>query len=101
MRTLLVVYIGLFAACGSGNHLLWGEVEADAGPFHIRVTDCYRTRVEPPREEPGHTYRFAPCKDAVILIRDNILTVNGRVEGRVQPGATILVDHGRVAIRNL
>ena len=95
-----MITLCILAGCGRGNHLFFGEVEAQAGPFHILVTDCYRTAFDPPVQEAGPTYRFAPCKDAQVLIRRNELLVNGRSYGQIRPGATVVVDHGAVSVRN-
>ena len=66
------------------------------------VTDCYRTSVAPPEklEDPSGqpSYRYAPCRDAIVLIRAGELFVNGHSYGRVNPNDAILVDHGVVSI---
>ncbi len=99
MRTFLLFCSLSMVACDAGNHLLSGEVEAQAGPFHIRVTDCYRTHVDAPVTQAGGTYRFTPCKDADVMIRQNELIVNGRSYGQIRPGSGVLVDHGVVSVQ--
>jgi hypothetical protein len=39
-----------------------------------------------------------PCRDADVRIRAGELTVNGRNYGRIEKGASILVDHGVVSV---
>jgi len=89
-------------ACSRSNNLLLGRVEASVGGHTVVVTDCYRLEVPLPREEaaPGgqRIYRFAPCRDARLLIRGAELFVNGQSFGRLAPSASILVDHGRVSV---
>jgi len=90
------------ASCSRSNNLLFGEVQAQVGTHTVRVTDCYLTSVPPPRRladvngQPA--YRFMPCSDADVQIRDGQLTVNGRAYGRIEQGDSILVDHGVVSI---
>lgn len=103
MRTLFVLMAaGALCSCGDGNHLLFGEVEAQAGSHMVRVTDCYRWRVPPPQrmaDAGGRaSYRFMPCKDADVQIRGGELEVNGRSYGPIGEGDGVLVDHGRVQI---
>ncbi len=100
-------------ACSRSNNLLLGEVQAEVGSHHVRVTDCYRTSVDPPRETRGGgvvSYRFTPCRDADVLVLKNLvvnkmlnvnddeLTVNTVYYGRISPNDSILVDHGVVSV---
>ncbi len=87
----------LTSACSRSNNLLLGEVEATAGSHKIRVTDCYRFSVDPPRQVAGG-YRYTPCRDADVLIRNDEAIVNGRSYGHLNPNDGILVDHGAVSI---
>lgn len=90
------------SACSRSNNVLLGEVQAKVGSHEVRVTDCYRTSVAPPREireaDGKVTYRFTPCQDADIEIRDEQFQVNGVSYGHVDAGDGILVDHGSVSI---
>jgi hypothetical protein len=83
--------------------LLLGHVEAEVGSHRVVVTDCYRTSVPPPQrlEDAGGraVYRFAPCRDAVVLIRGDELLVNGQAYGRLNAADGVLVDHGVVSIQ--
>ena len=98
-----MVMLLLLGACSRSNNLLLGRVEAKAGTHDVVVTDCYRTSVDPPRKI-GDTsaglpvYRFAPCRDAIVLIRGDELLVNGTSYGQIKPQAAILVDHGVVSV---
>jgi hypothetical protein len=91
------------SACSRSNNLLLGRVEATVGSHTIVVTDCYRTRVERPRQlqdsaEGKPTYYFTPCRDADIVIRGDELVVNGKSYGRLNQGDAVTVDHGKVLI---
>lgn len=97
-RTLLCFALVFSSACTTSNNLLLGRVEARAGTHPIVVTDCYRFSVDPPAQEGETGYRFTPCKDADILIRDERLMVNGQSYGPMKPGDGVLVDHSVVSI---
>jgi len=92
----------LLSACTRSNNLLIGRVEARVGTHTVVVTDCYQTSVAPPEklDDPSGqpAYRYAPCRDAIVLIRAGELSVNGQSYGRVNPNDAILVDHGVVSI---
>ena len=92
----------LLSACTHSNNLLLGRVEAKVGTHTVVVTDCYQTTVAPPEklDDPSGqpSYRYAPCRDAIVLIRAGELTVNGHPYGHVNPNDAILVDHGAVSI---
>lgn len=99
----LLALIVIAASCSRSNNLLEGRVEALVGDHVVVVTDCYRTSVSPPQRldnpSAGHsTYRFAPCRDAVIELQGAEVVVNGTSYGEVKPKDTITVDHGRVLI---
>src|SRR5919199_4627467 len=97
---LLACAAALAPACSSSNNLLLGRVEAKVGSHTVVVTDCYRTSVPAPQKlepaQPGarETYRFTPCRDADVLIRDDELVVNGASYGRIRRGDSVTVDHG-------
>jgi hypothetical protein len=96
----------LSAACGGSNNVLLGRVEAKVGSHTVVVTDCYRTSAPAPQRVEGsaggarETYRYTPCRDADILISDEQLTVNGVRYGRLQPGDSVTVDHGKVLVND-
>ena len=101
MRCSLLLSLLALAACSRSNNLFMGRVEAAVGEHPVVVTDCYRTNVAPPEktQEDGQTvYRFAPCKDAAIMIRNEELTVNGQAYGHLNPNDGVLVDHSVVSI---
>jgi len=108
IAVILVVcmFVGIgFFACDRSNNLLLGRVEATVGGHTIAVTDCYRTSVPPPQksEDPASgktTYRFTPCRDADIAIRDEELVVNGQSYGKLIPSDAVTVDHGRVLVND-
>ena len=90
--------VGLLAmGCSRSNNLLFGRVEAVVAGHTVVVTDCYRTKVPPPvQETDGAT--FTPCRDAVVAIHNEQLTVNGTTYGPLASNARVIVDHGRVSI---
>jgi hypothetical protein len=94
----------LLCACSRSNNVLLGRVEAKVGEHTVAVTDCYRTSVPAPQKVEASstdgrvTYRFTPCRDADILIRDEELVVNGTSYGRLKPNDAVTVDHGKVLI---
>jgi len=86
------------AACD----LIEGRVESEVAGHHVIVTDCYRSSPPPPErlaDEAGQpVHRYAPCKDAIVMLRGEALEVNGTAYGTLGPGDEILVDHGVVSI---
>ena len=106
ITTILIVCVCsaiVFFACGRSNNLLLGRVEATVGGHTVVVTDCYRTSVPPPlkSEDPASgkvTYRFKPCRDADVIIRDEELTVNGQAYGKLTSSDSVTVDHGKVLV---
>jgi hypothetical protein len=91
------VALVMTAACSQSNNLLFGRVQATVGTHTVVVTDCYRTSVPSP-EKSGDEYRFTPCRDADVVIHGETLYVNGRSYGQLNPGDSILVDHGVVSV---
>ncbi len=105
--SMVAVVIGvaatLFVVCSRSNNILLGRVEAKVGSHIVVVTDCYRIRVPAPEKlaegpDGQPSYRFAPCRDAEVLIRDGELVVNGQAYGPLHDGDSITVDHGHVLI---
>jgi len=97
-RTLLVIAGFLLAGCSRSNNLVLGRVEAEVGGHTVVVTDCYRTKVPAPQQVERAVYRFTPCRDADVWIRNDELEVNGKIYGRLNPADSVLVDHGIVSI---
>lgn len=95
---LAAAFVGLLVTgCSQSNNLLLGQVEAEVAGRTVVVTDCYRTKVPPPvAERDGAT--FTPCRDAIVAIRHDQLTVNGTSYGSLARNARVIVDHGRVSI---
>ena len=91
------------SACGRSNDLLLGRVEATVGGHPVVVTDCYRTSVAPPEKVGGpgeESYRFMPCRDADVLIRNDELIVNSSSYGLLKQADAVTVDHGKVLIND-
>lgn len=88
----------VLGGCSRSNNLLLGRVEAVVAGHTVVVTDCYRTTVpQPVSDANGAT--FSPCRDAVVAIRNEQLTVNGTSYGPLTRHARVVVDHGRVSIQ--
>jgi len=102
IRWLPALLAVTLSACGGLADLIQGRIESDVAGHHVIVTDCYRTR--PPKSErlPDENglpvYRYAPCKDAVVMLRGAELQVNDVAYGALGAGDEIVVDHGRVSI---
>ena len=94
---IALLWVASMAGCSQSNNILLGRVEAVVAGHPVVVTDCYRTSVpQPVIEATGAT--FTPCRDAVVVIRGEQLTVNGTPYGSLTPKAKVIVDHGRVSI---
>lgn len=99
MRTAIVIAALSLAACSKSNNVLFGRVQNTVGGHKVVVTDCYRTSVPEVEQLPNATWRWAPCRDAVIQVRGDQLEVNGRSYGKIDGADSILVDHGVVSVR--
>jgi hypothetical protein len=88
----------LLTACSRSNNLFLGRVEATVGTHKVVVTDCYRTSVPPPVKIEDAGYRFTPCRDADVQIRNDELVVNGQAYGHLKPNDSVLVDHSVVSV---
>lgn len=92
------------SACSRSNNLLLGRVEAKVGGHTVVVTDCYRTSVAPPEKIGGpsdQVYRFTPCRDVDVLIRNDELIVNSSSYGLLKQADAVTVDHGTVLINEI
>jgi hypothetical protein len=94
--TVIAICMGL-AACSTSNNPILGRVEAEVGHHQVVVIDCY-TFHDPGVQSSDDGERFAPCKDAVVSIRDDMLYVNGDGYGHLNEGDSVLVNHGKVKI---
>jgi len=101
---LIICGLTACSACSRSNNLLLGRVEAIVGGHAVVVTDCYRTSVAPPEKVGGaneQSYRFTPCRDADVLIRNEELIVNGSSYGLLKQADAVTVDHGKVLINEI
>ena len=92
------------SACSRSNNLLLGRVEATVGGHTVVVTDCYTTSFTPPERVGGpneQSYRFVPCRDADVVIRNDELIVNGSSYGLLKQADAVTVDHGKVLINEI
>jgi len=99
------VYALLLSGCSGSNNLLLGEVATTLGKHSVLVTDCYRLSVPQPEEAKNTTgsiveYHWTPCRDAVIVIRAEALSVNGAPYGILKTSDRLTVDHGKVLIND-
>lgn len=105
MRTCRPTLLVALALLAIGCAFIEGRVEATVDGHHLVVTDCYRSSVPPPDKPstlPDGTtvYRWAPCRDAQIVIRGKTLLVNDREIGPILPGDEVIVDHGKPSIKS-
>jgi hypothetical protein len=93
----------LLVACTPSNNILLGTVKATVDGHAIVVTDCYRITVPPPVRLSGTPAgaRYAPCRDAVVVIRGVDLEVNGTPYPALHPGESVTVDHGTVLVNGV
>jgi hypothetical protein len=101
VKALPLLSLLCFCGCSSNNNLFLGEVRATVGSHPVTVTDCYRFKVDAPRMTGDGSYEFIPCRDAYVTIVNEVLTVNGKAHGRLNPGDRVLVDHGAVSTRRV
>lgn len=94
---LLMILAWSMASCGHGNHLLLGRVETKLGAHDVVVTDCFRIHVPQPIVA-AQRYLYEPCRDAVVIIDHDRLTVNGTDYGLLGTHESVLVDHGAVLV---
>lgn len=99
-RCIAIVFVLLaLAACSRSDNVLLGRVETDMGGHRVAVTDCYRFFGIPKAQKLGEaSYRYAPCKDTIVVIQDGELFVNDTAYGDLGSGDSVTVDHGKVLI---
>ena len=92
----------LLAACTRSNNIFLGRVETEIDGHRVVVTDCYRTSVPAPTRLSGTPagFRYAPCRDAVVVIRGQELEVNGTTYPELRQGDSVTVDHGTVLVND-
>lgn len=103
---VLLSLCGLLSLLFDGPHgLQLGRVTAELGGHTVVVNDCLRARVAAVEAETSDvgvaSFRFAPCRDAEVLIAGDQLTVNGTFYGALNPASVVLVNHGEVVINGL
>ena len=98
MKFTIMLLALLTTACTRENNVLFGRVESAVGTHTVVVTDCYRTSAPAPDQVGAADYHFMPCKDADVWIKADVLTVNGKAYGKLNPRDGVLVDHGVVSI---
>jgi hypothetical protein len=96
---IVALLLLILAACTRSNNLLLGRVEANVDGHKVVVTDCYRTSVPAPTQN-GATWRYEPCRDAIVVIRGTELQVNGTIYPPLHARDAVTVDHGKVLIND-
>ena len=102
---LCLCLVFLLQGCNSTiNNELLGIEEVTVNGHTIVVEDCYRIgkqTAETIEDAPGRSiHRFAPCRDADVLIKYEELIVNGKSYGMLNKGDTITVHHDKVLINS-
>ncbi len=93
----------VFQGCARVEGVLLGRVETKIEDHALVVTDCYRIGGEQLIETVEKsaevvTYKYAPCRDAVIFIKRGELIANGKSYGMLGKNDAVTVDHGKVLI---
>ncbi|MGI8654963.1 MAG: hypothetical protein ACR2LC_07075 [Pyrinomonadaceae bacterium] len=93
----------VFQGCARVEGVLLGRVETKIEDHALVVTDCYRIGGEQlietvEKSAEGVTYKYVPCRDAVIFIKRGELIVNGKSYGMLGKNDAVTVDHGKVLI---
>ena len=98
LRVFLCVLATLtLVACSHSNNLLLGRVAVKLGAHDVTVTDCYRIHAPQPIQSADR-YTYEPCRDAVVIVDNDRLTVNGTDYGFLGANDSVLVDHGVVSV---
>lgn len=85
------------SACDAQNNQLLGRVEADIDRHQVVVTHCYtKDLAKVLSTDDGDSW--TPCKNAVVVIKDGMLYVNGESYGQLGEGDAVLVEDGRAKI---
>ncbi len=94
----------MFQGCARVESILFGRVENRIEDHAVVVTDCYRigeqTIETVEKSAAGATYKYAPCRDAVIFIKRGELIVNNKSYGMLGKHDAVTVDHGKVLINS-
>ena len=102
---VLVVVSSLYfnSACIRFNH---EPSRTELGTHLVSVRpqcDVPSTTVHRHSEKDGSSrithYEFT-CGDTTVLIRDNVLTVNGKSYGTLSEGDQIVIDYGKVRVNS-
>lgn len=97
-RIAVSIACAALSACSAENNPVLGRVEAEVARHQVVVTNCYTMHLaEVQTIDGGSTQRFKPCKDAV-MIKDDMLYVNGESFGQLANGDSVLVDRGKVQV---
>ena len=102
---LCLCAVFVLQGCNATTHNeLLGIEEVTVNGHTIVVEDCYRIgkqTAETIEDAPGRSiHRFAPCRDADVLIKYEELIVNGKSYGMLNRGDRVTVDHGKVLINS-
>jgi len=97
MSVLAFVVCAGLSACSAANNPVLGRVEADVAGHRVIVANCYTMHVPDVRSSDGGQ-SFAPCKNASVAIKNDMVFVNGESYGQVAQGDIVMVENGRAKI---
>ncbi len=89
------------AACSESNNPFTGRVSAELGRHHVIVEGCVLWGMPRVEQLPGGGQRFAPCKDSVVVIQLERVSVNGNNYGELHDQDTVIVKKGQAHIQPL
>lgn len=96
----------LFSIVAGPNSPLFGRVIAQVDDHTVVVWDCHTMRT-PVVQELADTpagedvFRFAPCRNAEVVVEGDRLFVNGTLYGRLSPRSVVAVERHSVIVNGV
>ena len=95
--TIVTISCVSLSACDVQNNQLIGRVEADIDRHQVVVTHCFTKQLAKVQStDDGDSW--TPCKNAAVVIKDEMLYVNGESYGQLAEGDSVLIENGRAKI---